>query len=173
MKKIAALLLCLVLLLSFAACGGGSSDTDDKDTVSTSSKADKNDDKSNGKKDDKEDDKSEISITLPSTDAEKEIQKAIDAIKPELDEMKDTYAELGLSVDVEARNTAFVYVFRYTIDIPDVNAVKEALDESFDGLEDTYLSIFSTFKAKCPSIKSIVLEYQAKDGTVITSHEYK
>lgn len=179
MKKIFALLLVTVMLFSFAACGKNKDSDDNGKTKQPSSdivnsdvsnKTDSTVSDTTGSQDSLE--SSPSSSTAGDSD-EETIKKFLESSEEELESMKETYAAMGLDISIEARGSAFVYVYRYAADIGTGDEIKDALDQTLESTASTFEMVLAGLQSECPAIKSVIVEYRYMDGTVITSKEFK
>lgn len=101
------------------------------------------------------------------------LQSYINSIQSQLDEVLDVYAQQGLSIQVVARGNSLAYVYRYTIDIADIATARQQLASALAMQASTFENVLKELKNEVPSAESVIVEYQAKDGSVIYSKEYK
>lgn len=80
----------------------------------------------------------------------------------------ESLKEQGILCTLEARGNTFVYVYQYTIDLPDLTTIKTGLDAT----KDTLKSLADSFLRAYSGVDSVVFEYRAKDGTFISSYEF-
>lgn len=112
-----------------------------------------------------------IEVTVPSDDSGA-LQNYINSIQNQLDSVLDSYAQQGLAIKVLARGNSLAYVYRYTIDIPDISAARQQLASALSAQDSTFQNVLKELKKEVPSAESVIVEYQAKDGSVIYSKEY-
>ena len=107
-------------------------------------------------------------------DLNEQIEQAIADSAEQLDPIKQSVASMGMDLDIFAREGSLVYSYRYTTeyDKDALAAMKTALDDGLANNESTFLLSLSQMRAAVPDIVSLVVEYLAKDGTVITSRAY-
>ena len=172
MKKLLALIACLMLCLSLAACGNDqtSSKADDGDTAKTTESA-------------KDEDTTTAPDTADTTEGSTEdttgsagsmtMEAFIASIQSQIDEMASSMEGAGLKLNVTARGNSLVYSYQYTIDVGDTSLVKGALEQSMDGMASMFESVLSTMKLAVPDAQSIILEFLDKDGKTIVSKEFK
>ena len=80
----------------------------------------------------------------------------------------------GVEVSITARGTALVYTFQYTVDLPqDAATTKAKLDAVIDAQESDMTKALKDIKKEVDGVESIILEYVNKNGSVITSKEFK
>ena len=84
--------------------------------------------------------------------------------KTQIEGLKDQ----GLSCKLEARENYLAYVYQYSIELPDLVAVKSALDESKDSLG----TLSDSLKKVYTGIDGVIFEYRANDGTVIATYTF-
>lgn len=176
MKKLLALLLAMAMLFAFAACGSGSDDDDDDNSKTLSKIASVNSDEDEDEDGDKkeEDTKSEITVSIPDTSSSvtNQIDAFIDANKDVYESIMESFEGM-LELEIYASGSSMVYSYKYVNDIGDIDTVKEALDAAYDGNKSAMLSDLSALQSAVPKAESIIVKYLTKDGTVITTQEYK
>ncbi len=116
------------------------------------------------------DDGPTVSVNRPSSN---DLQDYIDSISDQLDATIDSYKQQGLSLQVVARGDSLVYVCRFLRDIGDVSAARTQLKNSLDQSGSLYHDILTALKQEVPSAKSVIVEYQNVDGSVVYSREYR
>ena len=161
MKKILAILLCAAMCLTFAACGEKPEDSGaTKPSTSVT----------------------EPSSTPETTPAETEapavgdgteMEAFIESIQDSIDGVSDSLESSGLKLEVVARGNSLVYSYQYTVDVGDTSAVKDALEQSMEGVASTFESILSALKLAVPDAESVIVEYLDQGGNLILSKEYK
>lgn len=81
----------------------------------------------------------------------------------------------GIEMEVTGEENRLVYTFTYS-SLPenaDLEALGNALGEALDGTEETFSSIAGTLSATVRQADpTVVVRYQAKDGTELISREY-
>ena len=172
MKKLLALLLAMAMLFAFAACGSSNDDDDDDDNGKTLSKVSSV--KDDGDDDDDDDGKgsSEITISMPDTSVSSQIDDYIDANKETYESIMESFENM-FEFEVYASGSSMVYSYKYLIDLGDIDTVKEALDGAYDASKSAMLSDLKLLQETVPGAESIIVKYLTKDGTVITTQEYK
>ena len=107
-------------------------------------------------------------------DLNERIEQLIAASKDELDPIRESVKAAGMEMDVFARAGSVVYSYRYTAeyDKDALSAMKTALDQELAKNDSSFLLSLSQMRAAVPDLVSLVVEYLAKDGTVITSKTY-
>ena len=172
MKKLFALIACLMLCFSLAACGNNqdSSKADDGDTSKTTQTT-------NGEDTTKAPDtttENQSTATNPSGSAGSMTMEAfIKSIQSEIDDMASAMESSGMKLNVAARGNSLLYSYQYTIDVGDTSLIKGALEQSMDGMSSMFDSVLSAMKLAVPDAQSIILEFLDKDGNVIVSKEFK
>ncbi len=101
------------------------------------------------------------------------LEKYIDGMQDEINEMTESMKEQGMTIEVSARENSLVYSYHFTEDLDDTSLVKASLEQSLEGLSSTFEDILSTLKEEVSSAESVIVEYLDMDGNVIASKEYK
>ena len=104
-----------------------------------------------------------------TTDLDAETAVDILVNSDEWEAQMESIKEQGLTCELEARDNYMAYVYKYSIDIPDPNAVKANLDASKDSLKSFADSIMKVYTG----IDGIIFEYCAKDGSVIATYTFQ
>lgn len=174
MKKLLALLLAMAMLFAFAACGSSNDDDDDDDNGKTLSKVSsvKDDDEDEGGDKKEEDTKSEITVSIPDASVSTQIDDYIDANKETYESIMESFEDM-FEFEVYASGSSMVYSYKYLIDLGDIDTMKEALDGAYDTSKSAMLSDLKLLQETVPGAESIIVKYLTKDGTVITTQEYK
>lgn len=178
MKKHTLTVLVLLLSVSLAACGNSNSgkpETDDgsaaleagtttgpQDEPEAASAAQESEPQEDGDETDTEEES--VSYTL---------EEYVELMQDVAADMSASLEESGLAVYLEARGNSLVYVYQYTIDVGDADAVKAALEESMSSLDETNQGLLADLQKVVPDAKSLVYEYLDMEGNVITSIEYE
>lgn len=172
MKKLLALLLALAMLFAFAACGSSNDDDDDDDNGKTLSKVSSV--KDDGDDDDDDDGKgsSEITISIPDASVSTQIDDYIDANKETYESIMESFEDM-FEFEIYSSGSSMVYSYKYLIDLGDIDTMKEALDGAYDTSKSAMLSDLKLLQETVPGAESIIVKYLTKDGTVITTQEYK
>ena len=159
-KRVLALMLCLVLCLALAACGN------DQTTNSSSTSAS---DGSNAA--------TEPAASTGTTEATVGSNQAMEAfianIQDEIDDMTASLQESGMNLKVVARGNSLAYVYQYNTDLGDTSLVKDALEQSLDSMASVFTSVLSSLKEAVPDAESVIVEYLDQDGNVIVSKEFQ
>ena len=167
MKKLIALIVCLMLCLSLAACGGDQGSSDPAKTTEAAKG-----DETTAAPDTTTKDQS--TGTEPSGSAgNMTLQAFIASIQGEIDEMASAMESSGMKLNVAARGNSLLYSYQYTIDIGDTSLIKDTLAQSMDGMSSMFDDVLSAMKLAVPDAQSIILEFLDKDGNVIVSKEFK
>jgi len=157
--KVTACVAVMAMALAFAGCGSDDSSKDsDKKTESS---VDKDEDKK------KESDNKAYDSVADYVSSD-EVQKELETLKATLDTSV-------MSIDIHADGDKLVYSYQYT-SVENSQEVKDALDAELESETNT-----NTFVQTANGLKqyiagddlSVVVEYKDKNGTLITSKEYK
>lgn len=186
MKKLLALILALGLMFCFVACGSDSdNDYDDDDILaSLKDKIDDDDDDDNDSKYDKDDEDEDVDVDddddeddndskVTTSSGKTAINKYLNSIKSQLDDLVDNYESMGILIDVYAEgNDTLVYEYTYKNQI-DAKAAKESLESTLDSTDDTFKENVKQINKECSAVKKIKVVYVNADGKTITSRTYK
>ena len=192
MKKLLALLICIVLSLTFSACGNNTAKTSsggNNDNVSSESnnndsgkKDDESSSENNENTDEKQNNENNESKDNESTGKEDKsesvgqnmtLDEYLDSIQGELEQMNAIVQKNGLNLKVTCKNNSLVYTYIYSFDVGDISSVKEALDASLEDTSSTFESSLNELKKYVPGAESIIIEYINTDGKLILSKEFK
>lgn len=97
------------------------------------------------------------------------LEAYIASIQAELDELT---AALGTDIKIFARKNSLVYSYQYAEDIPDIEAMRAALEEAMETQASVFQALYTGLKGDVPSLESVTVEYLAADGTMIYSREF-
>lgn len=175
MKRVFALLLCAVMVLTAAACTKNETNTssveesssiEEVSSVETTSSED-----------------AEVSSEEADTSSEEEtsseeigtytMEEIVSEIQAEMDSMKDSYAEMGINMNIIARDNSLVYQYQYSEDVGDLDAMKEALEAAISEQDSVFENLLTMVKNAVPDANGVVVEYLNADGTLIFAKEYK
>lgn len=185
MKKIALTVLMLLLSFYLTACGNGDegkSEAKDKTTTiesetgMTTAETEKQGEKEDASDMQKSESQAKDDAAEPTTARRKNsytMEEYMGMMQETVAEMSALMKDSGLAVSLEARGKSLVYVYQYTVDVGDSDAVREALDESMSSMDETNRTLLADLKKAVPDADSLICEYLDMDGDVITSAEYK
>jgi|GEM_PF-3302978 len=165
MKKRIALIMVLVLLVSCLSvgCKKIEEQTIDKDSSVASIESGEESDN---------DDSSVIVAEIDVVDPVKIVQEVVAEANKEIDSLKEVFADT-MEIAITAKGTAVVYTYTYVIDIPDVDAVADALESSLEAQSAVFEGIVDALKSEGVKEGSVIIEYLTKDGEMIYTIEYK
>ena len=163
MKKVSLLVLCLVMAACvFAGCkevpaSGGDSSKAASETSSVEGQA--------------SEEESSEAASGKAADGNKIVADIVEATQSSIASMEQMAGGL-MSISIEARGNAFVYIYKYKSHVPDAST-KTALEGQKSLLESSMQLLLSEMKGQGVSDASVIVEYLNDDGSMITSFEFK
>ena len=121
----------------------------------------------------KEQDTVEETSAAEETTAAFTLEEYVGMMQDAIADLSASLEDSGITVSIEARGSSLVYVYQYTIDVGDADAVKESLEDSMPSLEEMNTGLLADLRQVVPDAESLVYEYLDMDGNVITTIEYK
>ena len=107
-----------------------------------------------------------------SKNDEQKVAAVVKLVQNELQSTKTGYEDM-MNIEIEARGSSIAYVYTYKVDIGDLNTAKTGLASQKSTLESTMKPVVQQLKDQKISNPSVIVEYKAKDGTMIYSLEIK
>ncbi len=165
MKKLLALLLASAMIVGFTACTNAPASSESASSESSESSASEESSEESASEEASEETSSEVP-------AEMTMEEYLTAVQPEIDAQMAELEAQGLSIELQARDNSLVYSYTYTVEIEDLEAAKTTLDTNLEATAGTFELIYDSLILAVPSATSIIVEYYAMDGSLITSAEF-
>ena len=108
-----------------------------------------------------------------STSTDPKLQAVIDEAQGSIASLEEAFGGM-MKIAIEARDgSKLVYIYTYTIDVGDVNAVKAELESGLEAQKAVFENIAKELRDEGVKNASVVVEYKNVDGTLIHSQEFK
>ena len=117
-----------------------------------------------------------LAMTMTScgmSDSEKvaaQLEKGGSAIESSFSSFKDNY---GFDIDYYAKDCSIVLEVNIGTEVADVDTVKTQLDTALNSVDSTMTASVEQMRKECPEVESLIFVYVDKDGTELTSKEFK
>ena len=116
-----------------------------------------------------------LAMTMTScgmSDSEK-VAAYLEASSESIESSFSAFESYGFEVDYYAEDCSIVLELNIGVEVEDVDAMATQLDTALDSAASAMNTSVAQMKEECPEVESLILVYVDKDGTELTSKEFK
>ena len=81
--------------------------------------------------------------------------------------------DYGFSIDYYAQDCSIVLKVNIGVEVEDVSTIATQLNTALDSVSSTMTASVEQMQKECPEVESLIFVYVDKDGTELTSKEFK